>query len=239
MANLTLNGWKASVAAGVVESLPLQDFESALVLAESFLATQGGWNPDDAGDPTGSGEPASGISLEASISLITTTQLESIYHVDVSANMNFRIVLNENLAFGLSDGDVLINIADRLTDVVEANLVNTNIELIDIPSFTGDVTNGPTTAEERRSIQTLIESGGRIIEPSAIGLIVARAMFSLDNTHNVEYLYTEPTKVLFLQISKYIDTTYESFDSAATSKFGITLDAISFKTTAGVVIPIQ
>lgn len=239
MTNLTLNGWKASVATGVVESLPLQDFESALILAESFLATQGGWNPDDAGDPTGPGVPVSGVSLETSIILITLQQLERVYHVDVSANMNFRIVLNENLAIGLTDEAVLTNIADRLTDVVEANLENTNIELVDIPDFTGDVTNGPTTAEERRSIQTLIESGGRIIDPYAIGLIVARGMFSLDNTYNVEYLYTEPAKVLFLQITKYTDTLYENFDLTATSKFGITLDAISFKTTSGVVIPIE
>jgi len=238
MANLTLNGWKASVAAGVVESLPLQDFESALTLAENFLATQGGWNPDDAGDPTGPGEPVSGVDLQTAIALITVQQLERVYHIDVAANMNFRVILNENLAIGLSDVDVLTNITDRLTDIVEANLANTNIELVDIPSFGGDVTSGPTTAQERRDIQTLIESGGRVIEPSAVGLTVARAMFSLDNTHNVEYLYTEPTKVLFIQIAKYLDTLYENIDSTATSKFGITLDAISYKTTGGVTIPV-
>jgi hypothetical protein len=238
MTNLTLNGWKASVAAGVVESLPLQDFESALTLAENFLATQGGWNPDDAGDPTGPGVPVSGVSLEASIVLITVQQLERVYHVDVAANMNFRVVLNDNLAIGLSDEDVLTNIADRLTDVVEANLENTNIELVDIPDFTGTVTNGPTTAEERRAIQTEITGGGRHIAPSVIGLIAARSLFSIDNTYNVEYLYTEPNKVLFIQIAKYTDEFYENFDLTATSKFGISLDAISFKTSSGVIIPI-
>jgi hypothetical protein len=54
----------------------------------------------------------------------------------------------------------------------------------------------------------------------------------------VEYLYTEPTKVLFIQIAKYADTLYENIDSTATSKFGITLDAISYKTTGGVIIPV-
>ena len=238
MTNLTLNGWIRSVAAGVVESLPLQEFESALVLAENFLATQGGWNPDDPGDPNGPGEPTSGVSLETSIALITLQQLERIYRVDVSANMNFRIILNENLTTGLSDADVLTNITDRLTDVVEANLENTNLELIDIPSYTGTVTNGPTTSQERRDIQTLIQTGGHIIDPDAIGLSVARAMFPIDNTYNVEYLYTEPAKVLFLQVTKYTDTLYETIDSTATSKFGITLDAISFKTTGGVIIPV-
>jgi len=238
MTNLTLSGWKSSVAIGVVESLPLQDFESALTLAENFLATQGGWNPDDAGDPTGPGEPVSGVGLETSIVLITVQQLERVYHVDISANMNFRIVLNENLAIGLSDEDVLTNIADRLTDVVEANLEDTNIELVDIPDFTGTVTSGPTTAEERRAIQAEIEGGGRHIAPSVIGLISARALFSIDNTYNVEYLYTEPNKVLFIQITKYADALYENFDLTATTKFGISLDAISFKTSSGVIIPI-
>ena len=62
MSTFTLNGWIQSAAAGVVESVPLQDFESSLALAEDFLGTQGGWNPDDPGDLN---NPSNGIWVDA------------------------------------------------------------------------------------------------------------------------------------------------------------------------------
>lgn len=238
MANLTLNGWKTSVATGVVEALPLQDFESALVLADDFLATQGGWNPDDAGDPTGPGVPVSGATLEEAIVLITDQNLDRVYHVDVSGNMNFRILMNEKLATGLSDEDVLTNITDRLSDVVELNLGRTSIELVDIPSFTGDVTSGPTTATQRLNIQNTIEGGGRIIDPRAIGLVSARATFNLDTTWNVEFLYTEPDKSLYLSIIKYTTDLYQTVDSNVDNTFGIYMNPITYRTTGGVVVPV-
>ena len=236
MANLTLNGWKASVAAGVVETVPLQTLETALVLADDFLGTQGGWNPDDAGDPTGPGEPVSGISLSDAIVLITLQQRDRIYHVDVAGVLNFRILLNENLSPGLDDATVIANVTDILDNVVQANLLNTNIEFVDIPSFTGAVTNGPTDAAERQAIQQDILAGGQIIDPKAIGLIVARTEYNLDNTWNVQYLYTEPNKSVFVMVIKYTTDLYETVDSG-NQRFGITLDPISYRTAGGTVLP--
>lgn len=236
MANLTLNGWKASVAAGVVETVPLQTLETALVLADDFLGTQGGWNPDDAGDPTGPGEPVSGISLSDAIVLITLQQRDRIYHVDVAGVLNFRILLNENLSPGLDEATVIANVTDILDNVVQANLLNTNIEFVDIPSFTGVVTNGPTDAAERQAIQQTILAGGQIIDPKAIGLTVARTEYNLDNTYNVQYLYTEPNKSVFVMVIKYTTDLYETVDSG-NQRFGITLDPVSYRTAGGTVLP--
>ena len=237
MANLTLSGWIQSVAAGVVESVPLQDLESALVLAEDFLGTQGGWNPDDAGDPTGPGEPVTGISTSDAIITITVQQRDRIYHADIQGVLNFQIIMNENLSPGLDDASVLANLVDRLDDVVKANLLNTNIKFVEIPSYTGDVTNGATTAEERRDLQTIITTGGQIINAKAIGLIAARAEYNLDNTHNVQYLYTEQGKELFVMVVKYTDSLYNTEDDTAPNRFGIYLDPISYRTSGGVVLP--
>ena len=237
MGTLTLSGWTSSVAAGVIESVPLQDFESSLTLAEDFLGTQGGWNPDDPGDPTGCGEPVSGVTTEQAIELITIEQLGRIYHTDVSGVLNFRILLNNNLATGLDDTSVLANLVDILDDVVQANLLNTNIEFIDIPSYTGTVTSGPTDAETRRGIQTTLTNGGQIIDPYAIALSTARAEYNLDTTYNVEYLYTETNKALFVMIIKYTDTLYENVDNTATARYGITLDPITYRTAGGTTLP--
>jgi hypothetical protein len=237
MGTLTLNGWVASVAAGVVETVPLQDFESALVLSEDFLGTQGGWNPDDPGDPTGFGEPVSGVSLETAIALITAQQQERIYHSAISGVLNFRIVLNNNLSPGLDDASVTAAIVDILDDVVQANLIQTNIEFVNIPSYTATVTNGPTDASTRQAIQNTILAGGQIIDPHAIGLIVARSEYSLDNTYNVEYLYTEPNKTLFVMIVKYTDNLYQTVDTTADARYGISLDPVSYRTAGGTTLP--
>jgi hypothetical protein len=237
MANLTLNGWTASVAAGTIESLPLQDFESALVLAETFLGTQGGWNPDDVGEPTGPGVPVSGIDLATSILLITLSQRSRIYRGDITGTLNFRIIMNENLATGLDSDTVLLNFTDRLEELVRANINKTNLEFVDIPSFSGNITNGETDAVERVSIQNIITTGGRITEPKALALSSGRAEFNLDNTWNVQYLYTEQNASLFVMILKYTDTSYSTIDSMATNRFGITLDPVSYRTTNGTVLP--
>lgn len=237
MGTLTLNGWIASVAAGVVETVPLQDFESALALAEDFLGTQGGWSPDDPGDPTGFGEPVSGVTLAQAIVLITIQQQERIYHTDVSGVLNFRIIMNNNLSSGLDDTSVIANIVDLLDDIVQANLLQTNIEFVDIPSYTGVVTNGPTDASTRQNIQSTITAGGQIIDPYAIGLTVARAEYNLDDTHNVEYLYTEPNKALFVMVIKYTDNLYATVDTTADARYGITLDPVSYRTAGGTTLP--
>ncbi len=237
MANLTLNGWIQSVAAGVVETVPLQDLESALVLAEDFLGTQGGWVPDTMGDTTGPGVPASGISTSDAIITITVQQRDRIYHADVAGVLNFQLIMNENLSPGLDDATVLANLVDRLDEVVKANLLNTNIKFVEIPSYTGDVTNGATDATERQALQTLITAGGQIINAKAIGLIVARGEYNLDNTYNVQYLYTEQGKGLFVMVVKYTDNLYTTEDDSATNRYGITLDPISYRTAGGTVLP--
>lgn len=237
MGTLTLNGWISSVAAGVVETVPLQDFESSLALAEDFLGTQGGWNPDDPADPTGLGEPVSGVSLDQAIILITAQQQDRIYHTDVSGVLNFRIKMNNNLSSGLDDTSVTANLIDLLDDLVQANLLQTNIEFVDIPSYTGTVTHGPTDASTRQTIQNTITAGGQIIDPYAIGLSVARAEYNLDNTYNVQYLYTETNKALFVMVVKYTDNLYSTVDTTADARYGITLNPVSYQTAGGTTLP--
>jgi len=237
MSTFTLSGWIQSAAAGVVEAVPLQDFESSLALAEDFLGTQGGWNPDDPADPTGLGEPATGVTLDESITLITIQQQERIYHTDVSGVLNFRIIMNNNLSPDLDDTSVLANLVDLLDDLVQANLLQTNIEFVDIPSYTGVVTNGPTDSSTRLNIQSTLTAGGQIIDPYAIGLSVARAEYNLDDTYNIEYLYTEPNKALFVMVIKYTDNLYSTVDTTADARYGITLDPVSYRTAGGTTLP--
>lgn len=237
MTNLTLTGWKRSVAAGLVETVPLQEFESAFLLAEQYLSSQGGWNPDDAGDPTGPGVPVSNVTTGEAIEAIFNEQMSRIYQIEIAGSLAISAFLNENLSPGLSDADVFSNTMVRVQEFLEAEFTKTNLRFDNIISYTGTVTTGPTTSQERVSIQTSIGAGGKIVNPREIALIAARARFDLDTTYNVEYLYTEANKDLFVLVRKYTNTQYTTADTTTDNKFGIKLDSDSFRVTTGVVLP--
>lgn len=236
MTNLTLSGWKQSIAAGLVEIVPLQTFESSLVLADDYLATTGGWVPDDAGDPTGPGVPASGATNAQAMQDIRDEQLERIYSADLSGVLSFTTHYQINLAPGLSDADVLAAMEARFEDFVEAQLPSTNLAFVNLDSFTGSVVEGPTTQTEREAIQTSILSGGKITNPKEIALVAARARFSLDNTYNVQYMYTQPGKVLFHLMVQYTDATYATEDTNATNQYVIKLDPVTYEVTSGLIV---
>ena len=135
-----------------MEIVPLQTFESSLVLADDYLAATGGWVPDDAGDPTGPGVPASGATNAQAMQAIKDEQLERIYSADLSGVLSFTTHYQINLATGLSDADVLAAMEARLEDFVEAQLPDTNLAFVNLDSFTGSVVEGPTTEAERQAV---------------------------------------------------------------------------------------
>lgn len=235
MATFTLQAWNESVALGLVKKLPLQDIDSAFALSENYLANNGGWVPDDGGDPTGLGEPATGETLAEAIQSIFDQQIAQVYTVDVNGSIEFAVTVNKNLSEGLSNSDVFLNIEGDLLNIVNEQLSNTSIEVLSIPSFGGTVDSGATDAAERVAIQSAITAGGKFTDPKVIATSAARARFNLDNTHNVEYLYTESGKEYFVSIVKYTDTTYSVLDSNAVNKYSIRLDRLSYKVFSGTI----
>jgi len=233
MTNLTLNSWKVTVSIGIVEKLPLQDQQSAFILAEDFLATTGGWVPDDPLDPTGPGVPASGVTTEEAIQIIFDNNLDRIYSIDAQGTATFNITFEDILTEGLSDADVLLAIEAKFRDFVESQFTGTNMEFVQLDSFTGTVLNGPTDAAERVALQSLITGGGKLTNPRAIALSAARARFALNPTFNVTYLYTEENKDLFILLNKYTDTTYQTIDTSFTEQFAVNLNPVSYVVTSG------
>ena len=238
MANLTLNSWKVTVSIGVVETLPLQDQESAFVLAETYLASTGGWIPDDPLNPTGPGVPASGVTTEEAIQIIFNGNLNRIYSVDAQGVVTFNITFEDILTEGLSDSDVLLAIESKFRTFIESQFESTNMEFVQLDSFTGTVLNGPTDQSERLDLQNLLTGGGKLTNPKAIALSAGRARFSLNNTFNVTYLYTESGKDLFVLIDKYTDTTYQTVDTSSTNQFVINLDPVNYTVTSGIALTI-
>ena len=179
MANLTLNSWKVTVSIGIVEKLPLQDQVSAFVLAETYLASTGGWVPDDILDPTGPGVPASGVTTEEAIQIIFDNNLNRIYSIDAQGTATFNITFEDILTDGLSDADVILAIEAKVRDFIESQVTEANMEFVQLDSYTGTGLNGPTDAVERVDLQNLVAGGGKLTNPRAIALSAARARFSI------------------------------------------------------------
>jgi hypothetical protein len=209
------------------------------VLADDYLASTGGWVPDDILDPTGPGVPASGVTTGEAIQLIDDEQLTRIYSITGSGVVSFGTNFQINLDPGLSDNDVLAAIEAKLEDFVENQFEDTELSFVNLDSFTGTVINGPTTASERQAIQNSIASGGKITNPKTIALVAARARWSLDNTFNVKYLYTVPTKDFFVRIVQYTNSsTYNTESATATNQYAIKLDRTTYQVTSGLVTPL-
>lgn len=240
MTNLTLTGWKITVSGGVIQTLPLQDQESALILTEDYLATTGGWVPDDNLDPSGPGVPASGQTTEEAIQTIADNNIAKIYSFSLQGNLTFNVEYNKNLDPNFDDATALATIEPALRDFIELQFVDTeaNLEFVSLDSYDGPIIRGATTSTERQAIQTDIATGGKLINPKAISLSAARARFNLDTTYNVSYLYTEDNKELFHLIIKYTNANYTTIDNTATKQYAIKLDPVSYKVNTGQIITI-
>ena len=233
MGTLTLVSWKNTVAFGLVQSLPLQDFESALVLTESYLSSIGGWVPDDPADPTGVGEPANGETPEEAIASITTFQYSRIYTVSLNVDSDLKMSVVANLAPGLDDSSVLGSIENTVTDVINAQLTDTALELEDVTTFTGTViSGGEISATDRSNIQTTIAAGGKLIDPPVIALVATRTRYNLDTTWNISNIYTEPDEPLVFITKKYTDTSYTTLDAETTS-YTLKLDSKKYTVISG------
>ena len=239
MSNLTLNGWKVSTTNVLIsrtsngDGLPMQDFDSAFAKVESYLSSVGGWNPDDVGDPTGPGVPASGESPEQAVGSIFSNELDNVYHLSVEGNLTFGLQCNVSLSPGLSDEDVLSLSYDYIVDVLNKALEDTNVSVIEVSSdIVGTVMPGYTTAEQRQNI-AILSGTSDPKEPYAIALKSAKEVFSLNGFYNAEYLYTEPNRPLFILIRKYTDNTFSDIDQTVSEQYNIKLNPTTYQVIGG------
>lgn len=240
MSNESLASWKLDVGTLVVQEIPFQTLETGIALADSYLAATGGWIPDDAGDPTGPGQPASGETQTEAAASIKTILLERIQNFETEATIRVNFQLFDNFSFDETTDDkqqAIDAMQLKFRDFIEFQLQSTKLEFVELDTYTSDFQNiGPTTTEIRVEIQNTILAGGRIIDPKAIALSAARARWGLDNTWNIEYVYTQENQELFFMLQKYLSENYAIVDTTETLIFSIKLDPARYTVTGGLTI---
>ncbi len=240
MSNESLQAWKVDVGNLVVQEIPFQTLETGIALADSYLAATGGWVPDDAGDPTGPGEPASGESQPEAAASIKTILLERIQNFETEATIRVNFQYFDNFSFDPDTDDAQQAIdAMRLKfrDFIETQLDSTQLAFVELDTYTSDFRNiGLTSVDVRLEVQATIVAGGRIVDPKAIALTAARARWGLDNTWNIEYVYTQENQELFFMLQKYLSEDYDIIDTAATTQYAIKLDPVRYTVSGGLTI---
>jgi len=236
MSNESLASWKLDVANLVVGEIPFQTLESGLALADSYLAATGGWNPDDAGDPTGPGQPVSGETQPEAAASIRDLLLQRTQDFDVEASLRVRFRYFDNFSFGGTDDrqQAIDAMRTKFKEFIEFQLATGSLEFVELDSYDADFVNtGYTTEEVRDEIQSIITAGGHIVDPKAIALSAARALWGLDNTWNIYYGYIQEHQGLFFYIQKYLTDSYQEIDAGAERRYTIKLDPQRYTVVGG------
>lgn len=237
--NPTLEDWKNTTSLGLVEQLPLQDYDAALMKVEAYLANVGGWNPDDSNDPTGPGLPVNGAIPSDAIPTIVEDNYNRIYVSNIDATIGINMSYVNNTQSGMTDTDLLNAIESEVEDFIKSKLVDLPISFVSLDSYIGTVTNeGLTTTTNRIDIDQEVQ-GQDLVDPRAIALDEARKRYALSTNWNVYGIYTESSNDLIATIRRYTDVTYATEDNLETNQYIIKLDSTSFTVVSGLYRPIQ
>lgn len=241
MANsLDLLGWKTTTATILVGLIPSQSFESAFVLAETYLSDVGGWNPDNGGDPTGIGQPVNGQLPEAAANSIFDIEHSKVYDVAVIAPIELQFRFTQKLPAGLGEVAVLGAIQDAVENWLKANVLISDrfpvtVDANGVGVISGNlIGTGETTSAERVAVAARADSDDKITDYKTAALVFARIKHLLDDNWNVMSFYTEPTKPITVIIRRYTSTTYLDLDEAVTQKYVIVVNPDTYEVVSGV-----
>lgn len=237
--NPTLEDWKNTTTLGLVEQLPLQNYDSAFVKVEGYLSSVGGWTPDSEDNPTGPGLPVNGDIPETAIPAIVAQYHDRIYTTNVNATITVNLDLITNTQSGMSDASILTAIESEIEIMLSEKFENIPVNFVSLDAYTGTVVDdGLTTKAERVSIYnaSLLED---VIDPRAIALQKARNRYNLSNEWSVYSVYTESDSDLVVTIRKYTTSSYTTEDNTVGNQYVFKLNPIKYTIVSGLNRPIQ
>ncbi len=231
---MATDAWKHNVAAIIITQVPLQSMDSALVLVDAYLND----NP---------GSTTEQVAADA----ITEAQYDTIYDLNVGCTVTFDVQMAEKLTAGLTiqvARDAMKNqISAFLTDHINNSDIPFRLRSVNLNSIhevaarstlgVVTTTNDQTTTQTvRQSIAGDLAGTDKIFDYKANGLLYARNTYGLDNTWNVDSVYTEPNGPIVLQIKKYASTTYELLDGFSTTVYVLTISPDTYGIVSGIIL---
>jgi hypothetical protein len=219
-----MESWQNNIGIRLMAATPTILIEDGIALAENYLSTTGGWNPDNPAVPTGLGVPASGLSDDAVVALLLSQLAASQYEFTATVTLPVTFTVYANLAAGLPAAQVRDAVSSQVRDYINriAADLPIGINTVSLPyvEFDSDVV-GTTVQAQRVSYQDNLESPAPNILSVALGQV--RDMYSLDTTWNIASVFTSDinTTVIF---RKYIDPNYTAVDPTDTDQIVVGID---------------
>lgn len=240
MTPFTLNGWRTSAANGLVESLPLQTFDDALILVDEYLANVGGWLPNDPNDATGQGVPVSGETPADAISSIVAARLDRLHLLNATMDITVDLQFVSNFAAGQSDADIIAQMQPLVEAFVQRQLSKSPLAYGSVSNLQGTLDRGgQTDVTERVGIETAINAGQLLRDPRVVALNAARNLYGLDDEWSVEQFYTEPEKPIVVIIRKYTNSSLTALDTSEDQQYVINVSPDDYTITGGVISPVD
>jgi hypothetical protein len=236
--DLTLAAWLNTTTSVLLVTLPLQDYNSANVYVMVYLSTVGGWVPNNPTMPDGPGIPANSAIPSAAALSIANTQFSSVYdfNFQISIVLNLQDIgkLTPSLSFSSAAATLSGDVSNLLINLIDNSGLPLSISSISGVSYTSNsATVGQTTAAIRQLIRSEIVAGGILTDYKALALQYAIADYLLDDTWNVQSIYTEPNTDIAIIITKYTNTTYNTLDGTNDIIYVIVVGADSHQIFSG------
>lgn len=232
----TLDQWKTNVGQLIMIRLPNHDLDSARALATSWLSDNGGWIPDDVGDPSGEGE-VSATDIEVA-DAVRALELARTKTVTVEFPVTLITSITGSFGSGTTAGDIVElfqeKLESRLSELIGVDQKNT-VKILSYDWLAGKTTlrsTGLFDVDDRTGVEQEISEGGEgggsnLMDPAAIATSHIRNFLGLDNTWVSTFVYSKDNDdqtPVSVEIKKYTDTSYSVLDDSATSLYVVTLD---------------
>lgn len=235
----TLDQWKTNVGQLIMLRLPNHDLDSARALATAWLSDNGGWIPDDVGDPEGEGLLP--VTDEEVADEVKALEIGRTKTVIIEFPVTMKTSITGNFGDGATASDIVSlfqeTLENRLYDLIGYDQKNT-IKILSFDWLAGKTTlrsTGLFDTDVRTDIQTEITDaeagiGTNLIDPAAIATGHIRNFLGLDNTWISTFVYSKDNdgeSPVSVEIKKYTDTSYSTLDVGATYYYVVTLNRLS------------
>lgn len=230
---MNLNDWTVNATQWVMTDLPTHDYDSALVLVQTWL-TSNPWVPDDEEEPAGDGVTTGDKTPDEAADEITAEELGSIYTVTVEIPVTIKMSSTKNFASGTTLADMVTSLESlfegRISALVDEIGDGAHVTEFDWSSSTNSKRDGGSLSTVQRVAINAEISGAYHIDPAAVATAAARSKNGLDDTWMAEQVYirTGSSKSISVSVVKYTSNTYTTLDSPG-YKFYVKLDPQSMK----------
>lgn len=242
MSDSDLTTYVTATATLLTGELPLQSVDSAITLVYAYISDVGGWVPDNPSDPTGPGVPFNNATEAAAASAIAAQQINNVYDLNFSTSVTIECQFSAQLGSGLSLSEAAASMAANVTAFITDTINNSpyplSVTATQTPSANSDrsLVGGNTTQAIREAIVTDLSGDNKIVDYKEIALQFAISTHGLDDTWNVQYVYTQSESPIVIVINKYTDDTYATLDSDNTTTYVFTMSPTNYGIVAGVTI---